>query len=105
MKIGIASRGHFLPNPKRPKLIAIVLSLLIVASVSAGCGTSTGGATALIPGYASRIAIWDVKGVLAGDLPPERAARIEREWKANLEDTGISLKDVETIIVVTSNRA
>ena len=24
MKIGIASRGHFLPNPKRPKLIAIV---------------------------------------------------------------------------------
>ena len=104
MKIGIASRGHFLPNPKRPKLIAIVLSLLIVASVSAGCGTSTGGATALIPGYASRIAIWDVKGVLAGDLPPERAARIEREWKANLEDTGISLKDVETIIVVTSNR-
>lgn len=59
---------------------------------------------ALIPGYASRIAIWDVKGVLDGDFPQEVAARIEREWKANLEDSGISLKNVDTIIVVTSNR-
>ena len=79
--------------------------MLIVASLSAGCGwSSPGGAMALIPDYASRIAIWDVKGILGGDFPPEIAARIEREWEANLKDIGISLQDIETVIVVTSNR-
>lgn len=105
MGTGVMPRGNDRPCHNTPQVILVVLSLVIVASVSVGCGgASAGGAMALIPGYASRIAIWDVKGVLDGDFPQEVAARIEREWKANLEDSGISLKNVDTIIVVTSNR-
>ena len=102
MNIGVTLRRRVCARITTAGAFVIVLSLLLVTSVSAGCGSSPGGAQALIPDYALRAIIWDVKGITKGDLPPATAGHIEREWEVNLEDTGISLDDIETIIVVPS---
>ncbi len=102
MNIGVTLRRRVCARITTAGAFVIVLSLLLVTSVSAGCSSSSGGALALIPDYALRIIIWDVKGIMTGDLPPATAGHIEREWEVNLEDVGISLDDIKTIIVVPS---
>ncbi len=102
MNIGIALGRQALWLFTSAGTFAIILSSLLFISVSAGCGSSSGGALALIPDYASRISLWDVKGTLTGDLPPATVGHIEGEWEVNLEEIGISLNDIETIIVVPS---
>ena len=102
MNIGVTLRRRVCARITTAGAFVIVLSLLLVTSVSAGCNSSSGGALTLIPDYALRAIIWDVNGIMTGDLPPATAGHIEREWEVNLEDTGISLDDIETIIVVPS---
>ena len=83
--------------------IALLLMSIVVVSSAAGCNSSTGGALNLIPDDATRVVVWDVETILDGDVPSSEADRFEDAWEDDLEEFGMFLDDIGTIVQAYGN--
>ena len=84
--------------------LALIFSLLLVAGVAIGCGSSPGGAVDLIPDDARYVKIWYVEGVLGRDFPIEEADRFEDYLYRNFGYLDFFLDGLETLILVDGDQ-
>ena len=80
--------------------IALIFSLLLVAEVATGCGSSPGSAVDLIPDDTYYVKIWDMEGILGRDFPSDEADRFEDYLDRNFTYLDFFLDDVEAIVYV-----
>ncbi len=78
-------------------LIAAVAVVVAVVLIMRG-GSLPGGPLGLVPDDASRLQVVDVKRLLAGDAPDDSSDDFEDEWEDRLDDIGVSLDDLKTLV-------
>ena len=78
--------------------ITLLLMSLVVFSSAVGCNSSRGGALELIPDDVTRVVVWDVETILDGDVPSREADRFEDAWEDDLEEFGMFLDDIGTMV-------
>ena len=83
--------------------IMLLLMSIVVFSSTAGCSSSPGGALELIPDDVTRVVVWDVETILDGDVPSREADRFEDAWEDDLEELGMFLNDIGTIVLASGN--
>ena len=78
-------------------LIAAVAVVVVVVLIMRG-GSLPGGPLGLVPDDASWVQVVDVERFLAGDAPDDSADDFEDEWEDRLDDIGVSLDDLDTLV-------
>ena len=78
-------------------LIAAVAVVVVVVLIMRG-GSLPGGPLGLVPDDASWVQVVDVERFLAGDAPGDSADDFEDEWEDRLDDIGVSLNDLKTLV-------
>ena len=78
-------------------LIAAVAVIVVVVLIMRG-GSLPGGPLGLVPDDASWVQVVDVERILAGDAPDDSADDFEDEWEDRLDDIGVSLDDLDTLV-------
>ena len=78
-------------------LIAAVAVVVAVVLIMRG-GSLPGGPLGLVPDDASWVQVVDVERFLAGDAPGDAADDFEDEWEDRLDDIGVSLDDLDTLV-------
>ena len=78
-------------------LIAAVAVVVVVVLIMRG-GSLPGGPLGLVPDDASWLRVVDVERLLTGDAPDDSADDFEDEWEDRLDDIGVSLDDLKTLV-------
>ena len=78
-------------------LIAAVAVVVAVVLIVRG-GSLPGGPLGLVPDDASWLRVVDVERLLTGDAPDDSADDFEDEWEDRLDDIGVSLDDLDTLV-------
>ncbi len=78
-------------------LVAAVAVVVVVVLIMRG-GSLPGGPLGLVPDDASWVQVVDVERLLTGDAPGDSADDFEDEWEDRLDDIGVSLDDLKTLV-------
>ena len=79
-------------------LIAAVAVVVVVVLIMRGGGSLPSGPLGLVPDDASWLRVVDVERFLAGDAPDDSADDFGDEWEDRLDDIGVSLDDLDTLV-------
>ena len=83
-----------------PKGPALFVSALLVMALGAACG---GGPSddplGLVPDNSPSVAVFDVEQILQGNAPDGLTDTIEDTWEDDLDDIGVDIDDVSTVVV------
>ena len=77
----------------------VVIIVVAVVLLTGGGGSLPSGPLGLVPDDARFVAVLDVKDLLAGDAPDEMVDDIEDSREDFLDDLGVSIDDLDTLIL------
>ena len=84
-------------------LIAVAVVVVVILIVRGGGGSLPPGPLGLVPDDVWSVQVWDVEDLLSRDAPDDLADGFEDSWEDRLDDIGISIDDVETLVQATGD--
>ena len=78
-------------------LLIAAVAVVVVVLIMRG-GSLPGGPLGLVPDDASWVQVVDVERFLDGDAPDDSGDDFEDEWEDRLDDIGVSLDDLDTLV-------
>ena len=98
-----------MPRPHNPvshlplAALLLLVASLIAAAAGQGCGSDGGalstGSLGLVPDDSYRVNVVNVEQILRGDVPKQLKDQLEDEWEDELEEIGISIDDLTTLVI------
>ena len=79
-------------------VVVVVVVVVVVLLVRGGGGSLPTGPLGLLPDDVSSVVVSDVELIMAGDAPDDAADDFEDVWEDRLEDIGVFLDDLDTIV-------
>ena len=79
-------------------LVAVAVVVVVVLIVRGGGGSLPDGPLGLVPDDAWSVHVFDVEDLLSRDAPDYLADGFEDSWEDRLDDIGISIDDVDTLV-------
>ena len=78
--------------------VLVIAAVVVAVVLIVRGGSLPGGPVGLVPDDASWVHVVDVERFLDGDAPDDAADDFEDEWEDRLDDIGVSLDDLDTLV-------
>ena len=78
--------------------VLVIAAVVVAVVLIVRGGSLPGGPFGLVPDDASWVQVVDVERFLDGDAPDDAADDFEDEWEDRLDDIGVSLDDLDTLV-------
>ena len=78
--------------------VLLIAAVVVAVVLIVRGGSLPGGPFGLVPDDASWVHVVDVERFLDGDAPDDAADDFEDEWEDRLDDIGVSLDDLDTLV-------